>query len=69
MNMTSKNEINFVLNKPGLKHHPHALSFHVVVVNTVIPRRVKENDQPWSLCSVYFLEFLFKPIILWSVFT
>lgn len=44
MNMTGKHKINFVLNKPGFKLDSHAFSLHVMVVITVVPRRVKHNN-------------------------
>lgn len=44
MNMAGKDKIDLVLNKPGFKHHPHAFSFHVMVIVTVIPWRVEKNN-------------------------
>lgn len=69
MNMTSKDNVNLVLDKPWLKHDSHGFSFHVMVIVAVIPWRMKKNNQPWGLRSVHFGELLLKPIILWCVLT
>lgn len=68
MNMTSKDNVNFVLDKPGLEHNSHAFSFHVVVIVAVVPGRVNQHNQPWSLGSVNPLKLFLKPIVLRSIF-
>lgn len=42
--MTRKDDINLVLNKPGLKHDSHGFTFHVMIVVAVIPGRMHQND-------------------------
>lgn len=37
MNMTSKHDINFVLDKPWLIHYSHCFTFHIVIIVTIIP--------------------------------
>ena len=66
MNMAGKHKIDFVFNKPGLKHHSHAFSFHEMVIVTVVPWRVKKNNEPWSFRSVNLWELFRKPLVLWS---
>lgn len=54
MDMTSKHNINLVLNKPGLKHNSHGLPFHVMVCVTIVPWRMHKNNQPWCFSSINF---------------
>lgn len=69
VDMTGKDNIDLVLNEPRLEHHSHGLSFHVVVLVAVIPRRMHQNYKPWRLGSVHFRKLLFQPLILRSIHT
>lgn len=53
VNMSSKHNINFVAYKPRLKHDPHGLPFHVMIIVTVIPWGMYKNNQPWGFTPVY----------------
>ena len=68
MDVTGQDQVNFAVNKPRLKRYPHALTFHVMVVVAVVPRRVNNDNQPWSLLSVHVLQLLLQPQVLWCVF-
>ena len=52
MYMSSKHDINFVLNKPWLKHYSHCFPFHVMIAVAIIPRWMYQNNQPRSFFSV-----------------
>ena len=64
MHVAGEDEIDLVLDEPGLEHDPHGLPFHEVVAVAVIPRRVQEHDKPRRLAAVHSRELLLQPIVL-----
>jgi len=59
MNMAGKDNIDFVLHKPGLIHYSHGFPFHVMIYITVIHWRMHKNNKPWCLSPVYFRQLVF----------
>ena len=64
MNMTSKDDIDFVFNEPWLERNSHALTFHIMIIIAVVPGSVNQNNQPRSLWSVNFLALILEPRVL-----
>lgn len=53
MNMTGKDNINFILYEPRFQNHSHTFSFHVMVNITAVHWSMHKNYEPWSLVPVY----------------
>ena len=68
MYMSRKHNIHFVFYKPCLKHIAHCLPFHIVNRIAVVKRNMHNNHEPWCLCSIYLLQLLFEPVVLWTIF-
>lgn len=69
MNMTRKDNVYFIIHKTFLIHNSHAFTFHIVMHIAAIHWTMDKHNKPWCLSSVHFRQFLFKPLILRSIFS
>lgn len=67
MDMASKDDINFVMDKPTLKDRSHTFTLHEVCFVTVVYWDMHENNEPRCLLSVNLFKFFFEPPPLWCV--
>lgn len=68
MNMASEYNVDLILYKPWFVHNSHRFALHVVVVITIVPWWMHENDKPRGLRSIYFRQLSLEPLVLRSVF-
>ena len=68
MDMTSEDNINFVMDEPTLKYCSHAFTLHIVSFITVVEWNMHENNEPWCLLPINPLELFSEPLPLRCVF-
>lgn len=68
MDMTSKDDINFIVTEPALEHHSHALSLHEMSIITVVDWSMHQDNKPWSLLPVNPCKLFSKPLPLRGIF-
>lgn len=69
MDMTSKYNVNFVLDECFLVYCSHGFTFHIMTLVTVIRWGMHYNTQPWCLTPINLLYLLIEPAVLGRVIT
>uniref|UniRef100_A0A7C9DUG7 Uncharacterized protein n=1 Tax=Opuntia streptacantha TaxID=393608 RepID=A0A7C9DUG7_OPUST len=68
MDMTSKDKIDFVLNKPALKCRTHTFTLHIMGFITTIKGGMHKYYEPRCFLPIHSFKFFLEPPPLRSVF-
>lgn len=68
MDMTSKDDVNFVVAKPALKYYSHAFPLHEMSIITIVHWDVHQDNKPRSLLPVHPFHLFCKPPPLRCIF-
>ena len=54
VDMAGKHNVHLGIHKPCFELNTHRFAFHIMMFIAIIPWRMEQNNEPWSLCSIHW---------------